>query len=297
MCPAGRVLQATSTASAYSTGGTAASVSRSSGDANLDTTAVSTNGGDATAVLSADSGDHAQVTVANGDKVVTATAHKPSGWTDATACKAAPNKDNSQKDNNGRLWGYEGGMSCAYKDSKDTPIFYWEAAPACPDAPTADTATADSQGKFWGWANGASCAYRVGLAGELTAVVAGGAAAVCLLQRLVGCSIVCLLLLRKTLITTEHVLCCSCSPTQQGSCVQAVSCLLLPSPLLFPLVERLLQTPKQLVSRLLLAELALFVVIHSYTANLTPAEKAVMGARPQAYVARRELLAVVLPAQ
>lgn len=160
--PAGRALHATSTATAYSTGGTATSVSQSTGDANVDTTAVSTNGGDATAVLSADSGDHAQVTVANGDQVGTVTVHKPSGWTDAHACKTAPNKDNSEADDNGRLWGFQNGVSCAFKDGNDHhPLFYWEAAPTCPNGAAGPIAT-DTEGRAWGWANGASCAYRVG---------------------------------------------------------------------------------------------------------------------------------------
>lgn len=51
-----------------------------------------------------------------------------------------------------RLWGYEDGSSCAFKDDMGEPVHYdgyvkttWEEAPVCPGQPDA-FATADSRG-------------------------------------------------------------------------------------------------------------------------------------------------------
>jgi hypothetical protein len=58
----------------------------------------------------------------------------------------------------GRLWGYEGGASCAFKDEQQQSLLpgqrpalqQWKSAAACPDSPSAQNASPDSLGQLWG---------------------------------------------------------------------------------------------------------------------------------------------------
>lgn len=157
-------LPAAATASSYSDDGVSREVSQALGNAEVVTAVVSTNGGEATATQSADSGQHVQVTVAGTNSHTSTSsspADPPTSWTHVPACKANPTSSNSVKDGSGRLWGYEDNVSCGYKDPKDHhPLFYWAAAPACPGSP-GPLSTTDSDGRVWGWIYGVSCAYKV----------------------------------------------------------------------------------------------------------------------------------------
>lgn len=53
----------------------------------------------------------------------------------------------------GRLWWFESGISCAYRDADGKPLYYdgyeavkWESAKACGTTPTAINAMADAEG-------------------------------------------------------------------------------------------------------------------------------------------------------
>jgi hypothetical protein len=78
-------------------------------------------------------------------------------WQDAAACIEQPNESNSVADDNGRLWGWQSGVSCAFKSDSLTPLamrkdaarvaagssgaapgmlsVVWEAAPSCSFSP------------------------------------------------------------------------------------------------------------------------------------------------------------------
>ncbi|PNH03541.1 hypothetical protein TSOC_010363, partial [Tetrabaena socialis] len=99
-------------------------------------------------------------------------------WFDAPRC-AQPPTWAAKPDSEGRLWGYEAGQGCVYRDARGYPLFYsdlqngqtaqnynkgskWDNAPTCPDAPSWSTARADKYGRLWGW-NGlqsTACAYK-----------------------------------------------------------------------------------------------------------------------------------------
>lgn len=113
-------------------------------------------------------------------------------WASAPACAAKPSNSNSKADSMGgcagsaaklplqklllllqavwlvtdpmlpragRLWGYEAGASCAFKDDQQQAlqpgqpapaVQQFSSAPPCPDAPTADNSMSDRQGQLWG---------------------------------------------------------------------------------------------------------------------------------------------------
>jgi hypothetical protein len=79
-------------------------------------------------------------------------------WEDASACPFPPMADNTHKDDNGRLWSWHAGKSCAFKAAV---YDLWDTAPACPSSTTIGATTLDKSGRRWGWHNGASCALKV----------------------------------------------------------------------------------------------------------------------------------------
>ncbi|GFR49568.1 hypothetical protein Agub_g11615, partial [Astrephomene gubernaculifera] len=101
-----------------------------------------------------------------------------SGWFDAPRCSQPPTYD-AKPDSEGRLWGYENGQGCVYRDARGYPLFYsdlqngnvaeyynkgslWDNSPACPNAPSWSNARADNFGRLWGWDDkaGSSCAFK-----------------------------------------------------------------------------------------------------------------------------------------
>ncbi|GLC45798.1 hypothetical protein PLESTF_000656500 [Pleodorina starrii] len=101
-----------------------------------------------------------------------------SGWFDAPRCSNPPTWD-AKPDSEGRLWGYESGHGCVFRDARGYPLFYsdlqsgnvaeyynkgslWDNAPRCPDSPSWSTARADNYGRLWGFDTGAqaTCAYK-----------------------------------------------------------------------------------------------------------------------------------------
>jgi hypothetical protein len=75
-------------------------------------------------------------------------------WQDAPACLAAPDANNTSKDDLGRLWGWEADASCAFKDAAGLPHFTFELAPVCVSVVGTSR---NAEGRLWGWENGMSC--------------------------------------------------------------------------------------------------------------------------------------------
>eukprot|EP00882_Tetradesmus_deserticola_P031688 GHRQ01035848.1.p1 GENE.GHRQ01035848.1~~GHRQ01035848.1.p1 ORF type:complete len:230 (-),score=40.34 GHRQ01035848.1:48-737(-) len=64
-----------------------------------------------------------------------------------------------------RLWGWENGAPCAFKEKIAAPASAatgisdaWDTAPPCKSANT--SAVLDGSNRLWGWENGASCAFK-----------------------------------------------------------------------------------------------------------------------------------------
>ena len=62
-------------------------------------------------------------------------------------------RQHAHADTMGRLWWFEDGVSCAYRDAADKPIYYegysgvkWETAAVCDITPTAVNVMADANG-------------------------------------------------------------------------------------------------------------------------------------------------------
>lgn len=79
-------------------------------------------------------------------------------WATAPACSEPLVISSSQGDTVGRLWGYENGHSCAFKDEQQqalspkqrTTLQTWSSAPSCPHIPTPGNSAPDSLGRLWG---------------------------------------------------------------------------------------------------------------------------------------------------
>jgi hypothetical protein len=78
----------------------------------------------------------------------------PLTWQDAPSCSAAPDANNTSKDDLGRLWGWEADASCAFKDATGLPRFTFELAPVCVSVVGTSR---DAEGRLWGWENGMPC--------------------------------------------------------------------------------------------------------------------------------------------
>lgn len=67
----------------------------------------------------------------------------------------------------GRLWGWQAGRSCAFRDQRTqlpSPpgqvLVTWDTAPVCKGKPWGSNAVRGADGQLWGYENGASCAFR-----------------------------------------------------------------------------------------------------------------------------------------
>jgi hypothetical protein len=90
-------------------------------------------------------------------------------WETAPLCAEQPSINNSVADTMARLWGFENGMSCAFRAADGSSLGYvgyipvdWQVAPRCnATAPDANNSVADSAGRRWGWsAVGNNCAFK-----------------------------------------------------------------------------------------------------------------------------------------
>ncbi|WIA39941.1 hypothetical protein OEZ86_013373 [Tetradesmus obliquus] len=86
-------------------------------------------------------------------------------WAMAATCDFVPTPRNSEPDRSGRLWGWQGGASCAFRskgsDGQPQPVQYtWDNADVCKKQPDASNSIPDMTGNLWGWQNGRSCAFR-----------------------------------------------------------------------------------------------------------------------------------------
>jgi hypothetical protein len=127
----------------------------------------------APAIALADGADGGGGGGADDVKTTAATATTGNGGDDpfaaAPRCPTFPRASTATRDREGRLWGYSGGGSCAFKEAAqggggETPqqLDAWETAFACGDAPAARSSSRDPVGRLWGWdaAKGRSCAYK-----------------------------------------------------------------------------------------------------------------------------------------
>jgi len=90
-------------------------------------------------------------------------------WQSAPRCMGLPD-DRAQvtKDTVGRLWGWQKGISCAFKTRDNEPLVAddphigdaWDGAPPCEGNATGPNSVSDSFGRLWGWEDGNSCAFR-----------------------------------------------------------------------------------------------------------------------------------------
>lgn len=182
MLQGSRNLLATARATSVSTGGTATSVSKSSGSSDVTTEALAAHGGNATSVKAAsDSGKHSVSTVADANTTISSSVNTPpqptqgpdanASYADVPACKQPPPTDanttgNSagNRDSLGRLWGWENGTSCAYKspDNMDPSDAHWLSAPRCTFPATEYNVQKDKEGHPWGFdhSTNTSCSFR-----------------------------------------------------------------------------------------------------------------------------------------
>jgi hypothetical protein len=90
-------------------------------------------------------------------------------WDTAAGCSGHATRSNSVRDQSGRLWGFQQGVSCAFKgdathkqvDLPGEPVITWAYAPACTQDPDARNSVRSEQGQLWGWEQGRSCAFRI----------------------------------------------------------------------------------------------------------------------------------------
>jgi hypothetical protein len=83
-------------------------------------------------------------------------------WEKAQPCMFAPTGANSIPDKQGRLWGWIGGESCAFKSitGKAAVTVSWDTAVDCAGAATTSNSVFDGNGRLWGWQRDRSCAFR-----------------------------------------------------------------------------------------------------------------------------------------
>ncbi|WIA33528.1 hypothetical protein OEZ86_006652, partial [Tetradesmus obliquus] len=96
--------------------------------------------------------------------------YAPGSWLHTPACKSAPFPEDSVADSHFRVWGWDDGRLCAFKDDQQqpTPInkknnrLAWADAPACTQEPkpTLDNAVPDRMGCLWGWQLDRNCAFK-----------------------------------------------------------------------------------------------------------------------------------------
>jgi hypothetical protein len=86
----------------------------------------------------------------------------PAGsWLHTPACASSPFPDDSVADSHFKVWGWDDGHLCAYKDDQQRPTpmnkannrLAWADAPACTQdpEPTINNAVPDRLGCLWGW--------------------------------------------------------------------------------------------------------------------------------------------------
>lgn len=75
-------------------------------------------------------------------------------------CEVPPSKYTATMDGRGRLWGFEGNASCAYRDANGLPVYDWDTAPRCLGDASEGSSHADVEGRLWGWEAGSSCAFK-----------------------------------------------------------------------------------------------------------------------------------------
>ncbi len=90
-------------------------------------------------------------------------------WANAPRCAGRPD-DRAQvtRDTVGRLWGWQKGISCAFKSRDNQPLVpsdpavgdAYDRAPLCDGVATAPNSLSDSFGRLWGWQDGRSCSFR-----------------------------------------------------------------------------------------------------------------------------------------
>lgn len=83
-------------------------------------------------------------------------------WKEAPSCNFEPTSANSVPDKQGRLWGYIGGTSCAFKSvsGKAAVTVSWDTAADCTGIATTSNSVYDSNNRLWGWQDNRSCAFR-----------------------------------------------------------------------------------------------------------------------------------------
>eukprot|EP00198_Chlamydomonas_reinhardtii_P004729 XP_001694065.1 predicted protein [Chlamydomonas reinhardtii] len=92
-------------------------------------------------------------------------------WVTAPRCLSDAADNNTHADGDGRLWGWEAGSSCAFKDLQQRPLRTWATALPCPAAPQLTTAVPDASGRLWGWLAGGidfSCAFKDAMGAPLS---------------------------------------------------------------------------------------------------------------------------------
>ncbi|KAF6258041.1 hypothetical protein COO60DRAFT_1270964 [Scenedesmus sp. NREL 46B-D3] len=83
----------------------------------------------------------------------------------APTCDFVPTPRNSEPDRSGRLWGWQSGVSCAFRsagaEGRPQPVQYtWDNADVCRQQPDSSNSIPDTTGNLWGWQKGRSCAFR-----------------------------------------------------------------------------------------------------------------------------------------
>jgi hypothetical protein len=86
-------------------------------------------------------------------------------WAMAPTCDFVPTPRNSEPDRQGRLWGWQEGVSCAFRsqgaEGQPQPVQYgWDNADVCKQQPDSSNSIPDTTGNLWGWQSGRSCAFR-----------------------------------------------------------------------------------------------------------------------------------------
>lgn len=80
-------------------------------------------------------------------------------WDAAPSCSGVPDARNSVRNQQGQLWGWESGKSCAFRIQNGAAKVTWVAAPVCKGMPNFFTAVRDNLGRLWGWENNESCRF------------------------------------------------------------------------------------------------------------------------------------------
>lgn len=83
--------------------------------------------------------------------------HAAVTWASADPCRNALNDTDSTPDVLGRRWGWEGGVTCAYKDAAGQPRYTFSTAPRCSDL-TQASSPPDAEGHIWSSAY--TCAFK-----------------------------------------------------------------------------------------------------------------------------------------